>query len=123
MHEGVDGISLAHPPRDHDNHHGSAELEHELAQDKDKNFIPCDRFIRKVRGYEFKTGLKVRARARAAWGLNMVAVRSIIRLRLFVLGLSEGEAVLLREATAAGGFLFGGVGLCSRCVLCRCSSR
>ena len=57
-------ISLAHPPRDHDNHHGSAELEHELAQDKDKNFIPCNRFIRKVRGYEFKTGLKVRARGR-----------------------------------------------------------
>eukprot|EP00903_Cladosiphon_okamuranus_P016570 g15287.t1 len=34
------------------------ELEEQLAQDKDRDYIPCDRFIRKVPGYEFKTGLK-----------------------------------------------------------------
>eukprot|EP00752_Nemacystus_decipiens_P003077 g2851.t1 len=34
------------------------ELEEQLGEDKDKDFVPCDRFIKKVRGYEFKTGLK-----------------------------------------------------------------
>lgn len=36
------------------------DLEQQLAKDKDRSYVPCERFIKKIDGYEFKTGIKVR---------------------------------------------------------------
>ncbi|CAB1100480.1 unnamed protein product [Ectocarpus sp. CCAP 1310/34] len=92
------------------------DLEEQLAEDKDKLFIQSERFIRKVDGYEFKTGAKGcgyyrddsrKKVPRISWNENIKTVCGVVDVPNIVdasvyYGFAENRMVLSFDAETRG---------------------